>query len=139
MQHLIKQNEEIDMAYMNQEEKAKIAAMLKKIMPKNWKYSLSVENNSGIRLTISSAPIDLIEMAINNKKTMFNEKPKDLQVHDFRLESYFSGEVLEIFEKIKQALNLNNYNNSDVMTDYYEVGHYVYINLGRWNKPFLVK
>lgn len=30
------------MAYMDQEKKAKIAAALKKVMPKDWKYSLSV-------------------------------------------------------------------------------------------------
>jgi phenolic acid decarboxylase len=44
------------MAYVNQEKKAKI---LKKVMPKGWKYSLAVRNHSTIVCTIKSAPVDL--------------------------------------------------------------------------------
>lgn len=36
-------------------------------------------------------------------------------------------------------LNIDNYDNSDSQTDYFDVGHYTSINLGSWNKPFIVK
>ena len=37
------------------------------------------------------------------------------------------------------ALNIDNHNRSDSQTDYFDVGHYTSINLGSWNKPFVVK
>ena len=48
------------MAYMNQEKKAKIAAALKTVVPKGWKYSLAVRNHSSIVMNIKSAPVDLV-------------------------------------------------------------------------------
>jgi hypothetical protein len=29
-----------------------------------------------------------------------------------------------------------NYNNSDIMTDYFDVGWYIEINVGKWNKEY---
>jgi len=45
--------------------------------------------------------------------------------------------VLQTMRAIIKALNLDNYDRSDSMTDYFDVGHYVNINIGRWNKPFV--
>lgn len=39
------------MAYMAQEKKAKIAEALKLVVPKGWKYHLSVKNHSSICFT----------------------------------------------------------------------------------------
>jgi hypothetical protein len=36
-----------------------------------------------------------------------------------------------------RALNCDNYDNSDSMTDYFDVGHYVDLNIGKWDKPFV--
>lgn len=36
------------------------------------------------------------------------------------------------------ALNTDNYDNSDVQTGYFDVGHYVELRIGRWDKPFQV-
>jgi hypothetical protein len=47
-------------------------------------------------------------------------------------------DITAIFEKISDALNLDNFDKSDSMTDYFHVGHYVDINVGKWNKPFKV-
>jgi hypothetical protein len=51
---------------------------------------------------------------------------------------YFD-ESLDLFHKIRDALNIDNHNRSDSQTDYFDVGHYTSINLGSWNKPFVVK
>jgi hypothetical protein len=53
-------------------------------------------------------------------------------------EMYFD-ESLDLFHKIRDALNIDNHNRSDSQTDYFDVGHYTSINLGSWNKPFVVK
>lgn len=140
------------MAYMDQGKKAKIAAELKKVIPKDWKYSLGVRNHSTIVLTIRSAPVDIIEninerirrlhdndvMASHNSNMVTNDYTH-FQVNEYYLERQFSGEILTIMEKIKDALNLNNHDNSDSQTDYFDVGHYVSLNIGAWDKPFEVK
>lgn len=123
------------MAYMNQEKKAKIAAALKLVVPKSWKYSLSVHNHTTIIMTIKSAPVDLIAMCANKHASVTDH----LTINDLYLERSYSGELLETFEKIVEALNIDNFDKSDIQTDYFYVGHYVDLNLGRWNKPFQVK
>ena len=35
-----------------------------------------------------------------------------------------------------QALNTDNHDNSDIQTDYFDVGHYVELNIGTWEKPY---
>jgi hypothetical protein len=112
------------MAYMSQEQKAKIVVELKKVIPKDWKWSVSVEHRSTIVLTISKAPVDLNAMAPHG-------------LNEYHLDLNFSGELLETFKKIRAALNLDNFDNSDPMTDYFHVGHYVNIRIGKWNKPFI--
>jgi hypothetical protein len=120
------------MAFMGQEKKAKIAVELKKVVPKDWKYSLAVHNHSTICLTISAAPVDLVAANLRTNKEPY------LQLNEHHLDLEYAGELLEIFQKIKNALNLNNYDNSDVQTDYFDVGHYVDISIGHWNRPFKV-
>ena len=118
------------MAYMDQEQKAKINTELKKVMPKSWKWSLSVKHHSAIVLTIQSGPKELAQC--------FREGDTYRQVNEFYLETQFSGKALETMEKIKKALNLDNFDKSDVQSDYFHVGHYTDINIGRWNKPYQI-
>lgn len=113
------------MAHMNQEKKAKIAAVLKNVVPKGWKYSLAVRDYSVIEMTISAAPIDLLAAVGQTKASSYC----------FAIKTKVA-EVTETFEKIFNALNTDNYNRSDIMTDYFDVGHYVCLNIGKWNKPF---
>lgn len=117
------------MAYMNQEKKRKIAEELKRVMPKDWKYSLGVNNHSTITLTIQSAPVDLL--ARTNLETTYH------QLNHFYPHHMFEGKTLETMQAIIRALNIDNHDRSDTMTDYFDVGHYVNIDIGRWNKPFV--
>src|ERR1700693_923942 len=104
------------MAYITQNAKKVIAANLKKIVPASWKYSLSIHNHSEIVCTISSAPIDLIA-ACKNKH---NSDATYLTLNHYYLDNAFEGEVLDILNKIKTELNLNNYDNSDSQSDYFD-------------------
>ena len=137
------------MAYMDQNKKVKIATALKAVMPKGWKYSLMVDNHSTLRLTIASAPVDLIAEAQKVVKSKLlpwqiaqgyadKAKPTEMSVNHYHLDGAFEGELLATFEKIKGVLNLDNHDRSDIQTDHFDVGHYVSISLGRWNKPFVV-
>lgn len=144
------------MAYVSKEKKAKIAAALKQVIPAGWRYSLAVRHHSKIALTIQSAPVDIIEAYVNfaaaragirgdeyDRKNLLQHaayvaERRSLDVNEFHLDSQFTGELLEVFNKIRDALNTDNFDHSDVYTDYFHVGHYVGISVGRWDKPFVV-
>jgi hypothetical protein len=34
---------------------------------------------------------------------------------------------------------VGNHNRSDIMSDYHDVGWYVDINIGQWNKPYILE
>lgn len=120
------------MAFVTKELKAKIAASLKTVVPAGWKYSLAVVGDkTTISMTISSAPVDLI----NERK--HNVADGYFSINHYRPEFDYTGETLEIIKSIISVLNLDNYNNSDVQSDYFDVGHYVELNVGKWNKHFI--
>lgn len=133
------------MAYMNQELKAKIAANLKKVVPEGWKYSLAVRNHSTIVFTLRQAPVDILgnireAIAVKDFGNSYGSKVEVglyWQVNSYYLESQFSGEVRDVMLKIQEALNDGNWDKSDIQTDYFNVGWYVDINIGRWDEPFL--
>jgi hypothetical protein len=125
------------MAHMNQEKKSKIAAALKDIIPKDWKYSLRVDNHSAIILAIRSAPIDLFAI-LNSDRDYSKNKYAQLN-HQYIDKVFNDAAVTAIMVKARDALNLDNFDHSDSMTDYYHVGHYINMHLGTWDKPFTVK
>lgn len=51
-------------------------------------------------------------------------------------EIFQDSEIAAVFEKIIAALNLGNYDRSDYMRDFVDVGHYVELRIGRYDKPF---
>jgi hypothetical protein len=134
------------MAYMNQERKAKIAPELKSILKKyGVKGSLAVRNHSTLVLNIKSGKIDFIS---NFNKTVSkqpggfrNGSPaeKSLQVNPYWYHDHFSGNAKSFLKEVLTVMNMGNHDNSDIMTDYFDVGWYVDVNIGLWNKPYILE
>jgi len=124
------------MAYITQDEKKVIAAKMKEFMPKDWKYSLSIHNHSQIICTVKSAPVDLQKELKDDMKIHLHNG--SFSVNEFHFKNHFNeGQTVELIGKIVDALNTDNYNNSDSMTDYFDVGHYVELRFGKWDQPFI--
>lgn len=109
---------------MNQEMKAKIAAAVKPILKKyKLKGSLKVENHRAILLTLSQGVIDF--------------GGDYIQVNHYWLDRDYKGVALKALQELKDALLVAGYyNNSDVMTDYFDTAYYYNIYVGKWNKPY---
>lgn len=120
------------MAYVSKEKKAKIAAALKEVVPSDWKYSLAVQNHSSIVMTISAAPVDLLN-------TIDEQQRSYIQLNTYYPENCYEGAVLQTIRAIIKALNTDNFNNSDSQSDYFHVGHYVDLNIGKYDRPFICK
>lgn len=134
------------MAYMSQEKKAEIAAALKLVMPKGWKYSLAVRHHSTLVLNITAAPVDLLDQVKAASADRANRFGHDdylrnathLDVNPYHWRDLFTDpQTLATFELIFAALNDGNFDKSDSSTDYFHVGWYVDVNLGRFDRPFV--
>lgn len=123
------------MAYVNQEKKSKVQTALKSIIPLTWRWSLAVEHHSTLRLTIAAGPK---ELTIDPR---CGEVRQERSINHYYIDREFPNnpELENLFKKIVAAMNTDNFDNSDIMTDYFHVGHYVSIQIGRWNKPFIVQ
>jgi hypothetical protein len=90
--------------------------------------------------TIQSAPIDLLATARERNPELFaNGRVPHLDVNPYHPDNAFEGELLETIKAILDALNTGNHDRSDSMTDYFDVGWYVDLNIGRWDRAFEVK
>lgn len=142
------------MAYMNQEKKAALAPKIKAVLKKyKMKGTLGVCNNMTLVINVSSGELDIIGNRVEQiqKSMVRNEtnrseaikclqESKHIQVNVYHIENTFSGEVSDFLQELYAAAMQGNHNNSDIMTDYFDVGWYVDINIGKWNKPYaLVK
>lgn len=133
------------MAYMSQEKKAKIAPTVKSILKKyNIKGSLAVRNHSTLVLNIKSGPIDFIgnyNSTVSRQPGGFrNGSPavNSIQVNPYWYHDHFSGEALAFLSEVIPAMNDGNHDSSDIQTDYFDVGWYSDINIGQWNKPYIL-
>lgn len=123
------------MAYMSQEKKAKISEKLKLVLKKHGlKASLRVRNHSTIVCTITEGPIDFEKDL--TEKNFFNKGNLQINTHWFH--EHFKGASKEALTEIIEVLNTDNFDKSDIQTDYFHVGHFVDLNVGRWDKPYIV-
>jgi len=130
------------MAYISQEQKAQIVAKAKPILKKyGIKATFSIDNGSTLYLNISQGEIDFISNYNENPKNYrqfnFNPASKSLTVSRFWWDESYTGTALAFMEEIWPVLMEGNWDNSDSMSDYFDIGWYCYINIGKWNKPYV--
>jgi hypothetical protein len=132
------------MAYMNQERKAELVAAAKKVLKKyDVKATFSTERGS-INCNIKSGPINFIKnynetIALSPYYTAMSRgtEVKDyMQVNVYHYQNHFTGKAKSFMHELILALNKGNHDNSDIQTDYFDVGWYVHVNVGKWNKPY---
>ena len=125
------------MAYMSQDKKAKIAPVIKAICKKyGVKASLAVRNHSTLVLNVQQGPVDFVkDFGDSEDAAKF-----DIQVNPYWYHEHFVGESKQFLTEVITAMNVGNHDRSDIQSDYFDVGWYVDVNIGKWNKPYaLVK
>lgn len=125
------------MAYMNQEKKAKLAPQIKEICKKyGIKATLSINHHMTLNLNITSGKIDFLSSGKRCGSIGSANTEVDFTVNPYWYHQHFDNEALAFLTEVHQAMNVGNHDNSDPMTDYFDVGWYAHVNLGRWNKPY---
>ena len=132
------------MAYMSQEKKSKLSPAIKAVCKKyKVKASLAVRHHSTLVLNIKESPIDFIG---NFNKTLIqrNTDPRakvavdTISVNPYWYQEHFTGRALNFLREVISAMNDGNHDRSDIQTDYFDVGWYIDVNIGQWNKPYIV-
>lgn len=136
------------MAYVSQEDKKELAVGIKKVLAKyNVKGTIGVHNHSTIVVRLKSGDMDILsnywevckanawKTAPHNQRS---EKPTYLQVNPYCLDSSYSGDVLNFLTELVAEMKGERYfNDTDIMTDYFHCSHYVEIDVGNWEKPYV--
>ena len=140
------------MAYVSQELKAKLAPSIRAVCKKyGVKASVAVRNHSTLVLNIKQGNIDFIENYIETDKVKDYcnymgvadvasiRKNQNLQVNPYYYKDHFSGRALKFLKEVMPIMNDGNWDKSDIQTDYFNVGWYVDVNIGKWNKPYALE
>ena len=119
------------MAYMSQEIKKSLSVNIKAVLKKyKVKGSIQVRNHSTIIVTLRQSSFDF------DLKGDWDY----MRINHHTIDRNFDGEQREFLESLHAAMMGNeehqNHNNSDVMTDYFDVGWYTEITVGDYNKPY---
>ena len=110
---------------MSQENKKTLAPAIKSVLKEyNMKGSIAVDNHSTLVVNLKEGHIDF--------------GSKNDSVNTYWIDKHYTGIAQQFLNELKDAMMTGNYNNSDIMTDYFDVGWYIEINVGKWNKEYVL-
>lgn len=133
------------MAYMNQERKAKLSPAIKAACKKyGVKASLGVRSHSTLVVTIKQGKLDFIGNYNAAQDARADAGPRryainTLDVNPYWFKDHFTGRPLAFLTALFEAANEGNHDNSDIQSDYFDVGWYVDVQVGRWNAPYALE
>lgn len=121
------------MAYVSKEDKARLAPGIKAVLKKyGMKGTIAVDNHSTLVVNIKSGKLDLLGDTDHHQINTYwcaewaRKSGKD--------------EIANFYEELISAMKGDQYfDHSDSMTDYFHCSHYIDINAGKWNKPYILE
>ena len=113
------------MAYITKEQIKEKKQKIVDAFPRKdgWKFSVHNNHYSQISVTILEGPVEF----------NFENDSRHIQINKFNPKWYWNSGILKFIINI---INEGNYNNSDSMTDYFDVGWYTSLEIGQWDKPY---
>jgi hypothetical protein len=141
------------MAYVSQDLKAKLAPTIKAILKKyGIKGTLAVRHHSTLVLNIKSGKINFVEnyIATDADKPHAGKMSQDqidyirskqcLDVNTYWYKEHYSDKAKAFLGEMIAAMEGPDFfNHDDAQTDYFNRSHYIDINIGKWNKPYIVE
>jgi hypothetical protein len=118
------------MAYVDAEKKAELAPAIKAVLKKyDMKGTISVGNHMTLIVKIKSGAIDFAP---------FLRDSWDYQVNEYHIETNYYGVARDFLLELKAAMQGEKwFCEDDAMTDYFHRSHFITINIGNYNKPYV--
>lgn len=143
------------MAYMSQDKKKSMSPNIKSVLKKyGMKGSIAVCNHSTLVVNLKEGALDLIAAAnkYNDKVCEWRGWARHVIGGNFQVNPYHEvahmeeiGEtkIASFYDELLAAMHgvgskYSNHDNSDIQTDYFDVGWYVDINVGSYKKNYEV-
>lgn len=60
------------------------------------------------------------------------------QVNQYYIDSNYVGVAKDFLNELYSSMMVGNYDKSDIQSDYFCVGWYTSINIGLWDKPYIL-
>ena len=144
------------MAYVSQDDKKAITPAIKAVLKKyNMKASIAVRHNSTLVVNIKEGALDILgawkrstlqsdrfdlDDSYEIKRLNYLLEAEYFTVSEYWISSYFygKGEVYNFLTELKAAMEGPDFfNHDDSMTDYFHRSHFIDINVGNWNRPYV--
>lgn len=127
------------MAYVSKEKKQILVEKVKAVLPKDWKVTFSVSHYSTFIVRVKQSPFDFSEFFPESHKLKEDyEGVVYDEINEYHYERTIKNpELISIIAKIIEAMNFDNHNNSDSMSDYFDVGHYTTLSIGKYDKSYV--
>lgn len=110
------------MSYMSQELKSSLAPAIKAVLKKyGMKGSIAVRHHSTLVVNLQEGELQFEQHSVN----------------PYSIKNYYSGDQQAFLLELSAAMSKGNHDNSDLQSDYFDVGWYISINIGQWNKPYV--
>lgn len=131
------------MAYMDQANKKRLAGLAKKALSK-WpavKWSVAVRNHSTVVLTVNEGDLDFLAGVASEGPHLDSLRKRlaergDTEVQHYTIERDWAGDARAFLLAARTALETGNHNRNDAQSDYYDVGWYIKIQIGRFDRPY---
>jgi hypothetical protein len=123
------------MAFVSKQDKADLAPTIKAVLKKHgMKGTISIRHMSTLVVKVSGGAIDFSQYLENA------EWPREeFDVNDHWIDRTYAKDlpVKNFLNELHMAMRGPDwYNNSDAMTDYFDISHYTTITIGSYKKPY---
>ena len=133
------------MAYIDTKDVKAIREALKAEFGKDFKFSVTRDHYSGVRIAIMSGVANFYDGELDTTDKYSGrvyEFDGYAQINHYH--THFYGAYEELFTKISEIAHTapglaggkSYYCNDDTMSDYFDRAYYVNIHVGRWDKPY---
>lgn len=117
-----------------------VRSQLKKEFPK-CKFSVTTEYFSmgqAMKVALMAAPFEATQDGKNYAQLNKYVLRQDDNYGDYNCNgALLTQEAWETMKRVDEIANGDNYDNSDITIDYFDVNYYCDINIGKWDKPFI--
>ena len=134
------------MAFITQDKKKALAPAIKAVLKKyDVKGTIGIDNHSTLVVNVKSGVLDFIGEA-NRKNVEHAERRGEVPYvieDNYQANSYHAhndeGVYGEFFTDLITAMKGNAwYDKTDAMVDYFDISYYLSINIGKWDKPYIL-
>lgn len=136
------------MAYISKEQTAAKRAKIKEAFPAKdgWKISVVNERFTSLSIRIMEGPIEFQKHPKIEGNDFWRDTSKTVAItnegvnhHTLRADDHnplYPKSTFDVLKKIAEIAMEGNYDNSDIQSDYFDVGFYFNLAVGRWDKPY---